>query len=68
MLDNERWRAADIPRDFQSLVTHCELCEQLTTVIDESSSDRDHAGSVSTATSASSTSVSLNNSHYTTVG
>ena len=66
MLDNERWRTADIPRDFQSLVTHCELCEQLTTVIDESA-DRDH-GSVSTATSASSTSVSLNNSHYTIVG
>ncbi|XP_067943654.1 vacuolar protein sorting-associated protein 54-like isoform X2 [Watersipora subatra] len=30
LLDNERWRPADVPGDFQALLTHCELCEQLT--------------------------------------
>ncbi|KAF6027023.1 VPS54 [Bugula neritina] len=35
LLDNERWRAGEIPRNLQALVTHCELCEQLTSVPDE---------------------------------
>lgn len=39
LLDDERWRVSEVPRDLQALLTHCELCEQLT-VSDSLTSDR----------------------------